>query len=521
MSAELPNIIYILGDDQRRDYLGCEGHPVLRTPNLDHLANSGIRFSQAFCTSPACTPSRTSHYTGQWERKHGINFNSRSSLSPTAWELSFPMLLKQAGYFLGWIGKNHVPAGGGSRGYDSGYFESVFDYWYGNHWHSGFYPKEFAEGGSIYRNAASDTQVEIFTEGVMDFLEPDRRFRSGMETVLPERPVDRPFCLCVTFNLPHDVGTDTMQLRPEDDGLYRNVYRDQQHLLQVPASYVPYETAFEYPRLPRSVYNGHYIPQYDYVKQPHTLRERQVRTCQTLTGIDRFVGRLRERLDIMGLADNTVIVFSTDHGLHHGEHGLGGKCFLYEEDIRIPLIIHDPRRSMAGKPKVRAELVVVPDLAPTIMDLCGLQKPDSMQGTSLVSLIDDCATTWRDEIFTEQLMDIQNYPRSESIRTATWKYIRYFARTEDPSQVNKPYRGTLDSYNDCLLSSLTSEQPVYEELFNLREDPGENLNLASDGQFRDTMETLRARLLQLGRQAKGDDAPPLTIPYGPGPVRQL
>ena len=106
MSVEGPNIIYILGDDHRVEQQGGKGDPILQTPNLDALARDGVQFTHAFCTSPACTPSRTSHYTGQWERRHGINFNSGSSLDPVVWEQSFPMQLKNEGYFLGWVGKN-------------------------------------------------------------------------------------------------------------------------------------------------------------------------------------------------------------------------------------------------------------------------------------------------------------------------------------------------------------------------------------------------------------------------------
>lgn len=517
MSAKRPNVVYILGDDQRAEYLGSEGHEVLRTPNLDRLAAEGTRFSRAFCTSPACTPSRTCHYTGQWERRHGINFNSGSSLSPDAWEQSFPMRLKQEGYFLGWIGKNHVPAGGGRAGYDSGYFERVFDYWYGNHGHSGFYPKEHSRGGRIYRNAAADTQVEVFTEGALDFLRPDARFRAGALAPLPERPEDRPFCLCVTFNLPHAMGTGTMQLRPGDDDLYRGAYRDVQHRLRPPPTYMPYADAYENPRLPRSVYCGRALPSYDYVRQVHTLRERQVRTCQTVEGMDRFVGRLRETLSDLGLADNTILVFSTDHGLHHGEHGLGGKCFLYEEDLRIPLIVCDPRLPRPREPRVRGEPVVVPDLAPTVLDLCGVETPRNMQGRSLRPLLEGQAAGWRSDFFAEQLFDGQNYPRSECVRSADWKYIRYFARTEDPRQSARAFRDTLDNYLDGLAETLDGRrQPVYEELYHLAEDPGETTNLAADPDQSGRLHRMRDRLMELGREALGGDGPPRTLPFETG-----
>jgi len=512
MSVEGPNIIYILGDDHRVEQQGGKGHPILQTPNLDALARDGVQFTHAFCTSPACTPSRTSHYTGQWERRHGVNFNSGSSLDPVAWEQSFPMQLKNEGYFLGWVGKNHVPVGGGQRGYDSGYFESVFDYWYGNHGHSGFYPKELAErGGEIYHNARCDTQVEVFEEGVLNFLDPQQAFIESCARPLPRRPEGQPFCLCLTFNLPHAYGAGNMQLRPSDDELYITRYRDRFDEVPLPSTYIPFPNIVE-PRLPLDVYDGVYLPSYDYVRSPAALRERRIREYQTISGIDRTLGNLRETLEALGLADDTIIVFSTDHGIHHGEHGLGGKCFLYEEDIRIPLIIYDPRGRYKEISRTRDELVVVPDLAPTIMDLCGLDIPDAMQGRSLRSLLDGETPEWRHEIFTEQLMDIQNYPRSESVRSREWKYIRYFARREDSRQAGQKFRGTLDDYNQCLSSTLNGEEPVYEELFSLRDDPGETVNRVDQSGCADILNALRVRVIELATEARGDDSPPKTIP---------
>jgi arylsulfatase A-like enzyme len=209
-------------------------------------------------------------------------------------------------------------------------------------------------------------------------------------------------------------------------------------------------------------------------------------------------------------------VFSTDHGIHHGEHGLGGKCFLYEEDIRIPLIIYDPRRQDSSIASSRDELVAVPDLAPTILDLCGLDIPSGMQGESMIPLLDDETPAWRTELFTEQLMDIQNYPRSESVRTRDWKYIRYFQRAEDPQQAGRKYRSTLDDYTKCLTSSLNGERPIYEELFSLQDDPGEIANLADDSAHTDTIQALRIRIAELAREAKGDDSPPRTLAFEQG-----
>jgi arylsulfatase A-like enzyme len=492
-----PNIIYILGDDHRAEYMGCSGHPLVQTPALDDLARRGVRFANAFCTSPVCTPSRTCHYTGRWERSHGVNFNSGSSLTDEAFANTFPMLLKQAGYSTAWVGKNHMPAGRG--GYKSGLMEKHFDFWYGKHDHNFFYVKEH-RGGEIYRNAKEDTQVEVFTEGVMNFLEPQREFYAKSEFPLGKRDPEKPFCLCVTFNLPHDAGTYDMQLRESDSPMYKSLYRDKAREFPFPKTYRSWWGDVPQ-KLPRDVYNGVQIPYYDYVKMPESLREKIVRTAQTITGMDCFVAKLVKKLEELGEADNTIIIFSTDHGLHFGEFGLGGKNFLYEADLRIPLIVYDPRLPAEKRNVTRREMVCPADLASTVLELAGLTPPEEYQGASLRPLLHGENVPWRKELFVEALMDIQNYPRSEGVRTEEWKYIRYFRRTEDPKQASYNFRGTLDDYTACLTSTLYGgEQPIYEELYNLLHDPHEETNLATHASHTQTLAHFRHRILELGRE---------------------
>lgn len=489
-----PNIIYILGDDHRADVLSHMGHPIVETPNLDQLASKGFSFSNAFCTSPTCTPSRACHYLGQWERTHGINFNSGTSVSPEEWNNSWPMRLKDNGYFLGWVGKNHVPVGLG--GYESGHMEQCFDYWYGNHHHSMFYPKE-GPNGHIYSNADADTQIEIFEQGVSNFLNPQSEFIENCETPLSYRPTDMPFCLCVTFNLPHGAGTGNMQLRPSDSELYKSKYRDRFNDFELPPTYASAYAGMN--KIPKEVYNGIRIPQYDYVKDPVFLRERMVRVCQTVTGIDRMVGNLCMQLEELGIADNTIIIFSTDHGIHWGEHGLGGKCFLYEEDIKIPLVIYDPRLPESVTGRCIDEMIVVPDLGPTILDLLSIDGSSSMQGISFKKLLENKPCHWRTSFFAEQLLDKQNYPKSECLRTESWKYIRYFGRTEDPAQESKLYRSTLDDYK-AFLSQSFDKNVVYEELYDLQNDPHEEINLAETEEYYDQLSKMRQELQSMGRQ---------------------
>ncbi len=491
--TQYPNIIYILGDDHRQDFTSLEGHDVVQTPNLAALCQEGYYFKNSFCTSPVCTPSRACHYSGLWERAHGINFNSKSSMSLEAWANTFPMILKQHGYQTAWVGKNHVPVG--EKAYQGDAMEQTFDYWYGNHNHSFFYPKENPGHGEIYKNAALDTQVEVFEEGAMNFLDPQKEFIESCSRPLIYRDTTKPFCMCLTFNLPHDCSTDTMELRESDDEMYKSLYRDQLDALRIPETYIAKEDITT-PRLPAWLYSGEYIPSYNYVKTIPALKERMVRICQTVTGVDRAVGHLRAKLDELGIADNTIIVFSTDHGIHHGEHGLGGKCFLYEQDLRIPLMIYDPRNKPQNGGKVIEEMVAVPDFAPTILALAGVEIPSNMQGTSMLPLLGQTtqpATPWREELFVEQLMDTQNYAKSEAIRTKDWKYIRYFARTEDPAYEGYRIRNTADDYYAFLTES--TQMPIaYEELYHIAQDANEVHNLVDDADSQAQLAYFRGRI---------------------------
>jgi len=495
MTGRKPNVLFVLTDDQRADYLGCMGHPVVKTPHIDALAARGTLFRNAFATSPICTPSRTCYLLGQWERKHGVNFNSQSSVHPDAYALSWPSLLRKAGYFTGYVGKNHTPVGQG--GYAGGHMERQFDYWYGNHGHIQFYPKD---RHPVYRNAKATTQPEVLLEGAANFLTPADQFLAAGE-FLKRRPSGVPFALTLCFNLPHSASTNSMRQLPSDPELYRTRYRDRAASMRLPGTYVSAKDAAARPKIPREVYSGEFIPSYSYVKTPETMREMQIRTCQTVTGIDSAVGSLVEQLRGLGLEQNTVILFASDHGLFHGEHGLGGKALLYEESIHIPMIVFDPR----VKRQVRhsREFVVPADVGPTILSLCGERVPPSMQGRSMAGLLRGETAGWRQDVFCENLFTDQEYPRVECVRNRDWKYVRYFRRF--PEGGRTPY-----AYGETLEASIRGEQPVHEELFHLREDPMEKENVAPSR--RDVMAAMRRRCAELVKEAKGAPGAPWTLP---------
>ncbi|MGC6424148.1 MAG: sulfatase [Lentimonas sp.] len=509
-----PNIIFILTDDHRADHVGFMGNDVVKTPHLDKLAANGVVFENAFVTSSICTPSRASYLLGQYERKHGINFNSGTSMAPEAWAKSYPLVLREHGYFTGYIGKNHLPIG--RKGYFTGIIDRSFDFWYAGHHHLGFYPKE---KHAIFDNAPHDTQTEIVAEGIQAFIDPDSNEAMMQNAVsfLQTRPDDQPFCLSVCLNLPHGVSTSSMGQRDSDDELYRTAYRELQDSIPL----MPHYTAkkdIKAPKLPADLLLTQLRQEnYKWVDTPRDARERIIRTYQTITGIDRMVGDLMETLEERGLADNTVIIFSSDHGLLFGEHGLGGKSLCYETTLKVPFLIYDPRVSKARRIQ---ELVLSIDVAPTILSLAGIEIPDTMQGADLSPLIQGKSTNWREAAFGENLWsNIFGNPRCETVRTAEYRYIRYFKNDNLERRLNtKPedlytvpdYMAK--DYARSLTSTILGEPVVYEELFHIAKDPYEAINLIDDPAHAAALETLRKKCTTLVAQAKGAiDTPPATI----------
>lgn len=497
-----PNLLFVLSDDQRWDSLGLTGGTVARTPHLDRLAAEGTFFAQGTITSAICTPSRVSYFLGQYERRHGVNFNSGTAVSPAAWAKSYPVLLRAAGYHTGYVGKNHSPVG--PQGYASGIVERSFDFWYAAHGHLSFYPKR---RHAIFRDAQADTQVELIEEAA-------RRF-------LAARPADKPFCLTLALNLPHAGGTSTMEQLPTDPELYRTTYRDQLLTQPIPPTYVA-KADIRTPKLPPQVLGAQYRQRsYDYVDTEAALRERQIREHQTVTGIDRLVGALRAELARLGLADDTVILFASDHGITHGEFGLGGKALNYDTCLRVPMIVHDPRAPRAARGRRSEALVQSIDFAPTLLDYAGVSRPPEMQGTSFRAAVEGRPFIGRSHAFAENLWSTYfGNPRCESVRTADWKYIRYFATDRTLfGQVAGEAEGlgvtaTLaQAYERWLSASIRGEPPIHEELFHLATDPHETTNLVADPRHAAVLADLRAHCSRLVAAAKGDPAArPATLP---------
>jgi len=170
---------------------------------------------------------------------------------------------------------------------------------------------------------------------------------------------------------------------------------------------------------------------------------------------------------------------------------MGGKVFVYDASAKIPLIIYDPRLNKDTKVDKSNELVALVDIAPTVLDLAGVSIPDEMQGRSVKPLMRGQETDWRQELFLENMMTIQNYPRIEAVRTHDWKYIRYFDREKD------------QAYSDMLVASINGEESIYEELFDLTNDPHETHNVIEVAANSEIVAELNHRTSELVKEYRG------------------
>ncbi len=508
-----PNFIFILTDDHNYGSLGYAGNPILKTPHIDRLAQEGVFFSNAHITSAICTPSRVSIFLSQFERRHGVNFNSGTSVSPVAWENAYPVQLKKAGYYTGYIGKNHAPVGEG--GYESGLMDGSFDYWYAGHGHLRFYPKDHHE---IFRGAKSETQVEVMEEGAMDFFGDNDYSLEGAMHFLGGRPDDQPFCLSLCFNLPHGAGTGTMEQRDSDPEIYKSLYRNQK--IPLPENFIPKAEIIS-PKLPPEI---HHVEDrqagYNYADEPAAAIERITRRYQAITGIDQMIGKLRDRLEELDLDENTVIVFTSDHGLFTGEQGLGGKALCYEQCTHVPLIIYAPLKEYLDGQVNTGALVQSIDIAPTLLEMAGAEIPASYQGKSMVSLLKGQEEDVRDYLFTENLWSTPfGNPRCEAVQDRRWKYIRYYENNnlsarqmiETATEMNMPVNTMLYGvhdpgmalYRSFIESPLQGEEPVYEELYDLEMDPFELSNLADRPAHADKIAELKRAWTVKIKEARG------------------
>jgi arylsulfatase A-like enzyme len=447
----------LLTDDQRDNTLGAMGHPFVKTPNLDRLMRDSVRFRNTYIAEPVCSPSRVSFFTGMHERVHGVGFTSSYQLTEFQWDRSYPALLRKAGYHTGFIGKFGVEY------YTfKGRAAEKFDFWWAHDGWTKFLPKENNSPSCVpYHTAQEDIITWIMGEAMAKFLD-------GL-------PGNKPFCLSVSFNVPHGSQTTSMypgypewrrMTRPANENpklkgspFYDMLYRG----IDI---HIPDDTATDpYRFIPESILDqdqGRRTQTYVYSYDRQTCLEHHIRYYQTITGLDHVIGQLREDLRRRGLAENTVILYGSDHGLLMGEYGMGGKALLYDLASKIPCVIHDPRLPSELRGRELDHLVSSLDYTRTILDYAGVESLEFMDGKSLRPLVEGKDVPWRDELFLESLYTGRDNPFQEGIRMGKWKYIRM-------------YDG-IGSYDESHVD-FAGRKPDFEMLFNLETDPGERINL--------------------------------------------
>jgi len=418
---EKPNIIFILTDDQRWDALGYAGNPVIHTPHMDQLARSGLYFRNAFVTTPICAASRASLFTGLYERTHNYTFG-KPPLDDQYMFQSYPYLLKKAGYQTGFVGKFGVKV---SEGILDSMFHSSVVTWYP-------YFVEI-EGEQVHL-------ADVHGNHAIDFIRANK---------------EQPFCLSLSFWSPHaNDGEEQQYFWP---AYCNSMYAD----IEIPVPETADPAFFEaLPEFLKTTMNRkRWYWRYD---TPEKYQQMVKGYYKMISGVDHVLGRIQATLEEEGLAENTVIILMGDNGYFLGERGYAGKWLMHEPSLRVPMIIYDPRQPESRRGGSLEEMVLNVDVTPTILDLAGVNIPESYHGESLTDFYMGTPVDWRSSIFCEhQLENNDLLPKTECFRDDTWKFIMYEAH------------------------------PDFVELYNHKEDFHETRNLALEEQYADKIEYYR------------------------------
>jgi arylsulfatase A-like enzyme len=454
-----PNIVFFMTDDQRQDALSAYGNTVLKTPHMDRIAAGGIRFNEAFVTNALCAPSRASILTGLYSHAHGVvtngdgpTFRNQPGLRDEA--LTFPELLRQAGYHTSLVGKWHVPS-----------WPTGFDQWVILPGQGAYHDPEMIAGG-----------VRVKMRGHVEDAIGDQAL-----TFLRHRPKGRPFALLCQFKAPHRNWSPAARFEKAFAGVTLPLPRTFEDRLEGRPEAVR--------RAEMAIADMPDFREQVPASLPHEERKRRnlellvKNYYRVLLGVDENVGRVLDALDEDGLAEDTVVVYTSDNGFFLGEHGLFDKRLMYEPSIRVPMLLRYPARVKPGQVDATHAVLNV-DVAPTLLELAGVPVPAAMHGRSWVPLLEGAAGPWRDAF----LYEYYEYPavhcvrKNRGVRTSRFKLIHFW------------------------------EQPEEWELYDLAADPDETTNLAGRPQHAKTVAELRGRLDQLRREL-GDFDPP-----GPPPV---
>jgi choline-sulfatase len=426
-----PNIVFFFADDQPPSALGCYGNPVIKTPVLDRLAAQGVRFTNAFVSQPICWVSRTNILTGLTARSYGTP-KDRDLARADAVRTLYSDILSESGYRTAYYGKWHARMPGGFKP------ESHFDEF------------EFIDRDPYFKKLPDGTlrhETDLIVDRGINFIN--------------KQPKDKPFALNLWFNSCHAEDDDR---RPgighfpwpqSADGMYDDIDTPLPRL-GAPDIFEK-QPGFLQTTINRERWFWRWNTPYKY--------DINIRAYLRMTsGIDMAIARFVKALEAAGLADNTIIVYSADNGYHLANRGLAGKWSHYDESIRVPLIIVDPRLPASQRGKVSDAFALNLDFPATFLDWAGAEIPARYQGRSLRPVVEgQIPADWRTETFHEHFAVRHLIPAHEGIRDGRFKYARY-----------------IDHGNHEFLHDLTT-------------DPDELVNLAGDPAHAATLQEMRAR----------------------------
>lgn len=429
-----PNIIFILTDDQRWSALGYEGNKQVHTPEMDKLAKEGTYFKNAFSSTPICSASRASIFSGLFERTHRYTFQT-GPIKDVFMEHAYPLELRKDGYYTGFFGK---------FGVTYNYLDKLYDVY-----------------DSYDRKGAKDSTSYFYKTIGKDTVHLTRYTGQEALNFIAKVPRDKPFCLQLSFSAPHAADGAPAQYfwQQSTDYLFQNE--------TMPPPILAEDKYFN--ELPEAVKKGfnrvRWTWRYD---TPEKYQHSVKGYYRMIAGIDLEIGKIRAELKAKGLAKNTIIILMGDNGYFMGERQLAGKWLMYENSIRVPLIIMDPR-----KPRHQDidKMALNLDVPYTILDFAGVKIPKSYQGESLKPIVEGTSKLPdRDAILIEHLWEFPHIPASEGVRTNNWKYFRYV------------------------------DNKSIEDLYNLKSDPMETKNLSSDPKYKNKLIALRKKLEELSQK---------------------
>ncbi len=434
-----PNILFVFSDQQRWDTVGCYGQPLNITPNIDKMAEEGVRFEHAFTCQPVCGPARSTLQTGKYPAEMGVFTNHR--MLPID-EETIAKRMSASGYEVGYIGKWHLASFGPMDGPDNYRTRPVpperrggyVDYWlasdtleFTSHSYDGYM---FDGDGNKVGFPPNRYRADVLTDWTIDYLR--------------SRTDEKPFFLFLSFIEPH---------HQNDHNCYEGPHGSKEKFKD-------------------------FVTPGDLVDTGGDWRENMADYLGCCNALDANLGRLRAELDRLGLADDTLVIYTSDHGSHFKTRNSEYKRACHEGCIRVPMVMYGP--GLNGG-RVIDDLVSLVDLPPTLMEAAGLAVPESMRGRPLQPLMQGTPKDWPQEVF----MQISESQVGRAIRTKRWKY-----------SVRAPHR---DGRNDA-----DSDRYVEDFLYDLERDPHEKNNLVKHPFYADLRaelaKTLKRRMVEAGEK---------------------